>query len=63
MTYVGYTQGPDHGLATTLAADDKLANATVVARDQAAVSIALDGNSVYRTTSNCDVNFIADSPQ
>jgi hypothetical protein len=35
-----------------------------VARDQAAaMSIALDGTNVYWTTSNCDINFIADSPQ
>ncbi len=39
-------------------------NATVVARDQAAaMSIALDGTNVYWTTSNCDINSIADSPQ
>jgi hypothetical protein len=39
-------------------------NAIVVARDQAAgMSIALDGTNVYWTTSNCDINFIADSPQ
>jgi hypothetical protein len=38
--------------------------AVVIARDQPnAMSFALDGTNVYWTTSNCDINYIADMPQ
>jgi WD40-like Beta Propeller Repeat len=36
----------------------------VIARGQATpTSIAIDGTNVYWTTQNCDINYIADSPQ
>jgi hypothetical protein len=39
-------------------------NAVVIARAQPnAMSFALDGTNVYWTTSRCDINYIADSPQ
>jgi hypothetical protein len=40
------------------------ANAIVIARGQSTpTSFALDGMNVYWTTSNCDISFLADSPQ
>jgi hypothetical protein len=40
------------------------ASGVVVARNQpAAMSLTLDGTNVYWTTSNCDIDYIADSPQ
>lgn len=39
-------------------------NSIVIARDQPVpMSFALDGTNVYWTTANCDINYIADSPQ
>lgn len=45
-------------------ASNQAANATVIARGQSTpTSFAVDGTNVYWTTTNCDINFIADSPQ
>jgi hypothetical protein len=53
----------EKGLAPPYEAGD-FPNATVIARDQnTAMSIAVDGTNVYWTTSRCDINVIADSPQ
>jgi hypothetical protein len=39
-------------------------NSVVIARGQPSpMSFALDGTNVYWTTSNCDIDYIADSPQ
>jgi hypothetical protein len=44
--------------------DGDVPNAVVIARGQPQpMSFALDGTNVYWTTSNCDINYIADSPQ
>jgi hypothetical protein len=39
-------------------------SAVVIARGQSTpTSFALDGTHVYWTTTNCDISFLADSPQ
>jgi hypothetical protein len=44
--------------------DGTTPNAIVIARGQPSpTSFAIDGTNVYWTTSNCDINYIADSPQ
>jgi hypothetical protein len=44
--------------------DGSTPSAVVIARNQPnAMSFALDGTSVYWTTSRCDISYIADSPQ
>lgn len=44
--------------------DGPMPSAVVIARDQpSATSFALDGTRVYWTTSRCDIDSIADSPQ
>ncbi len=60
MDGVGYIE---KGLSPSLS-DGGFPNAIMIARGQPQpMSFALDGTNVYWTTTNCDINYIADSPQ